>query len=65
MSLILLQVEFFFLLLGNFPFMEFYIRKRAVESKFGQDYLVVEKYVEELFKKRLNEKEENQVSDYQ
>ena len=44
--------------------MEFYVRKRAVKSKFGRDYLVVEKNVEELFQKRLNKKEENQVSEY-
>ena len=44
--------------------MEFYVRKRAVNSKFGRDYLIVEKNVEELFQKRLNEKEENKVSEH-
>ena len=55
---------------GNFPFMEFWVRRRAVRSKPGQAYLLVERVTEGLVSKRRQlqqggGKEEEEVNEEQ
>ena len=48
-------------MLGNFPFMEWYLRRVAVNSKFGKDYLTIERKAEQLVADRLNNTKDYQV----
>ena len=60
-----------FIVVGNFPFMEFLVRRSAVRSKGGQAYLVVERETEGLVARRRQqqlgggekEEEDEQVSE--
>lgn len=48
--------------LANFPFMEWFVRRMVVQSKAGQEYLIVERMVKELVERRLQDNKDKNVS---